>query len=135
MSSADLRILVANDRTRIRTGIIDIMRQEYPTALFGETGSGRDAITMALADDWDVVIVDTWMPDTRGMNVLRAIKAVKPALPVILTTMFTSPKSANWAAKAGALAYIAQYNAPEELLATLRTVLSRDTSTGLDAPS
>jgi len=135
MSNIDLRILVANDRIPVRRATIDIMREEYPTAFFGETGSGKDALVMALGDDWDVAIVDTLLPDTSGIHVLRAIKAVKPGLPVILATMFAGPKSATWAAKAGASAYIAYHSGPEELLTALRAILPRDTSTRLDEAS
>jgi len=135
MSNFALRILVANDQPSIRSATINIMREAYPAAFFGEAGSGREALLMVLGDDWDVVILDSMLPGASGIPMVKRIKAVKPALPVILTTLYTSPQTARWAARAGASAYIAYQAAPEELLAVLRAILPKATGATLVAAS
>jgi DNA-binding NarL/FixJ family response regulator len=96
----------------------------YPLAVFGEAATGNAAITMALGDDWDVAVVDISMPGTNGIGVLKAIKAAKAALPVIMTARFASPAAATYCTKAGASAYIAEQIAPDELPAAVRAVLA-----------
>ncbi|MBI9109933.1 response regulator [Maridesulfovibrio ferrireducens] len=47
---------------------------------------GRDAVEAVKATDFDVVVLDVMMPGMNGIETLRQIKAVSPALPVIILT-------------------------------------------------
>jgi|SRR5579859_2636128 len=124
MTAPDTRILIANNHPLIRRGLIDLLRIEYPRAVFGEAGNGKAAITTALGDDWDVVIVGSSLRDTNGIGVIKAIKAVKPAVPIVLTSWFPTPLEVLHAQNAGASAYVVEPDAGEELAGALRAVLA-----------
>lgn len=68
--------------------------------------SGGEAAVEALTDGsaaFDAVVSDIRMPGVDGVGVLRAVQAVRPALPVILVSAF--PEEEVWAAalRAGAI--------------------------------
>jgi len=51
-----------------------------------KTTNGQDAVTMVGRDNYDLVLLDQYMPGKDGMTTLREIKEIKPGLPVILIT-------------------------------------------------
>jgi DNA-binding NtrC family response regulator len=91
--------------------ILDEGNYEVETTL-----SGRQGLEWALQNSYDVVLTDIRMPDIGGMLVLRDIKRVKPALPVLIITGYATVRSAVQAMKLGASEYIEKPFTPEELL-------------------
>jgi DNA-binding NtrC family response regulator len=77
---------------------------------------GREGLDWAIERNYDVVLTDIRMPDIGGMKVLRDVKRVNPALPVIMITGYASVESAVQAMKLGAAEYIEKPFEPEQLL-------------------
>ena len=46
------RILIADDHSFIRVGLIQIIRDEYPTAIIGEVGDADSLIQKVIHDEW-----------------------------------------------------------------------------------
>jgi len=79
-----LRVLVVDDdRQMAKTlaGVLNLKGFETEAAC-----SGNSALKMLEADRFDCVITDVKMPDVSGVDLLRAIKSVRPYLPVVLMT-------------------------------------------------
>ena len=77
---------------------------------------GRQGLDWAIERNYDVVLTDIRMPDIGGMKVLRDVKRINPALPVIMITGYASVESAVQAMKLGAAEYIEKPFEPEQLL-------------------
>ena len=118
------RILVVDDHALVRRGLIELLQSLPVGAEFGEAGTGADALTMALSESWDVVLLDLALPDRHGLDVLRELHAAKPKLPVLILTMFPEDQLALRVLEVGAAGYLTKESAPEELLLAIERVVA-----------
>jgi two-component system invasion response regulator UvrY len=117
------RILVVDDHALVRRGLIELL-QSLPVGVeFGEAGTGAEALTLALGEKWDVVLLDLGLPDRHGLDVLRELHAARPQLPVLILTMFPEDQLALRVLELGAAGYLTKESAPEELLRALERVI------------
>lgn len=118
-----IRILVVDDHALVRRGLIEILQGLPEAGRFGEAGSAADALALADREPWDIVLLDLALPDASGLDVLRRLRALRPALPVLILTMFPEDQLAVRLLEAGAAGYLTKESAPEELLRAIRRVL------------
>ena len=118
------RILVVDDHALVRRGLIELLQSLPVGAEFGEAGTGADALTMALSESWDVVLLDLALPDRHGLDVLRELRAAKPKLPVLILTMFPEDQLALRVLEIGAAGYLTKESAPEELVLAIERVVA-----------
>src|SRR5262245_49033893 len=79
------------------------------------------------------VVTELELPDLRGLDVVRALRAARPELPVIVTTDAGSEETAVAAMKLGAADYVCKHTATgESLLAAIRAAAGRAVPSGLD---
>ncbi|MDW7556285.1 DNA-binding response regulator (plasmid) [Azospirillum brasilense] len=124
-----LTILLVDDHPVVRAGC---------QSLLAEAGLGRvveaadvaTALALWRSERPDVVILDLNLPggaggrDGGGIEVLRAIRAENPAVPVLIFSMHEDPAIAARALKAGAKGYVTKNDAPETLVTAVRCVLA-----------
>ena len=81
------RILVVDDESRILDFVSrGLQREEFAVDVATD---GRDGLDRALAESYDLVILDLLMPGLDGVSVLRGILASKPDQPVIVLSALT----------------------------------------------
>jgi two-component system, NtrC family, response regulator AtoC len=95
-------ILVVDDEPLIRWTLSERLSQEGHAVV--EAESAKAAIAR-FGPDIDLVLLDYRLPDSDGLQVLRAMKASDPDVPVILLTAFSSIETAVEAMKQGAYHY------------------------------
>ena len=117
------RILVVDDHALVRRGLIEILRRLPEPVDFGEAGTGDEALALAKAAAWDIVLLDLGLPDRHGLEVLRALRERRAELPVLILTMFPEDQLAVRLLEAGAAGYLTKESAPEELLRAIQRVL------------
>jgi len=122
-----LRVLIADDHAIVRKGLRDILREASEEALVGEASNGLEALELARAEPWDVVVLDITMPGASGLAVLKQLKHERPALPVLMLSMHSGDLYVSGSLKAGASGYLSKESAPEELLTAIRAVLAGHT--------
>ena len=122
-----LKVLIADDHAIVRKGLREILREESENAEVGEASNGSEALALARAEPWDVVVLDITMPGTSGLAVLKALKRERPQLPVLMLSMHSGELYVAGSLKAGASGYLSKESAPEELVTAIRTVLSGQT--------
>jgi DNA-binding NtrC family response regulator len=116
-------ILVVDDETVIRDGIKRVLegdRFEVETCR-----SGHIAIERLQEKDYGLIITDLKMPGMNGIEVLKAVKALQPDIPVIIITGYASIDTAVEAMKSGASDYISKPFAPDLLLEKVQNALSQ----------
>jgi two-component system, NarL family, invasion response regulator UvrY len=117
-------ILVADDHAVVRRGLKQVIADEYDDVLVEEVGTGQGALDAVRRHEWDAVLLDINLPDKNGLDVLKEIKAVRPALIVLILSQHGEEQYAARAYKAGAAGYLTKESAAEELAAAIRKVLS-----------
>ena len=116
------RIILADDHSFIRLGLIQILKDEYPAAEIKEVSDGETLIKEVTLHDWDLVISDLDMPGRSGLEALEQIKLIKPKLPVLILSIFTNDLYAIRVLKAGASGYINKNAAPYELIIAIQRI-------------
>jgi two-component system, NarL family, invasion response regulator UvrY len=116
------RILLADDHSFIRLGLIQILKDEYPFAEITEVADGESLIKEVMQHNWDLVISDLDMPGMNGLEALEKIKLIKPALPVLILSIYPEELYAIRVLKAGAAGYMNKNAAPYELVTALQRI-------------
>lgn len=118
-----IRILLADDHSIIRLGLIQILEDEYPDVEIKEVSDGESLIKEVAKHDWDLIISDLDMPGINGLQALEQIKQIKPHLPVLILSIFTEDLYAVRVLKAGAAGYMNKNAAPYELITAIQRIL------------
>ena len=89
-------------------------------------GTVKEAIGRVEAGELDLVVTDLKLPDGTGLDVIGAIRARRPGLPIIMITSYSSMESAIVALRAGADDYVIKpFNNDEFLRAVARALHKR----------
>lgn len=118
-----IRILLADDHSIIRLGLIQILQDEYADAEIKEVSDGESLIKEVLKHDWDLIISDLDMPGINGLQALEQIKQIKPNIPVLVLSIFAEDLYAVRVLKAGASGYMNKNAAPYELITAIQRIL------------
>lgn len=86
---------------------------------------GREALTQAMLQPYDLVILDRMMPGLDGLSVLKSLRAAQVTTPVILLTAMGSVEDRVAGLRAGADDYMVKPFALTELLARIDTIARR----------
>jgi DNA-binding response OmpR family regulator len=116
-----MRILLVEDERGIADFVERTLRAQghaVEVAADGVEGGSR-----AVASDLDLVILDVMLPGRSGLEILEEIRAVKPALPVIMLTARAEVADKVAGLDAGATDYMTKPFSVEELLARVRAHL------------
>ena len=119
-----MRVLIVDDHAVVRRGLEQILADTYPDIVCGEATNAEDAIQLVDQGDWDVVILDVSMPGRSGLDALKEIKKIKPALPVLVLSIHPEDQYATRVLRAGASGYMTKETAPEELLNAINKVVA-----------
>ncbi|KFE69380.1 sigma-54-dependent transcriptional regulator [Hyalangium minutum] len=115
------RILVVDDHVEMGRMLQDPLTDEgYEVEL--ATG-GSEAIRLVRARPFDAVLSDLRMEQVDGFDVLAAVRAMDPEVPVLLMTAFGNVESAVEAMRRGAWHYFTKPFRLEEVLIYLRRAL------------
>ena len=116
------RILVVDDHTLFRQGLIALLDAAPDTDVVGEAGTGGDAFARVAELVPDVVLMDVMMPDMNGIEATRRLRAAHPDVQVVILTMLEDDDSLFAAMCAGAHGYILKGADTAEVLRTVRVV-------------
>ena len=116
------RVLIAEDEARIAAFVEKGLRANgFATAVVGD---GRAARAAASSGDFDLMILDIGLPGMDGFEVLRALRADRVTIPVVILTARDSVRDTVAALEGGADDYMPKPFRFEELLARVRLRLS-----------
>jgi len=88
-------------------------------------GTGTEAQTLALVNDYDAIVLDLGLPDRHGVSVLQALRAQGRTTPVLVLTGSNDAGSTVRALDAGADDYVTKPLAIETFRARMRALVRR----------
>ena len=113
-------ILVVEDEEKLARFVeLELKHDGYEVS---KSGNGREALEMALENDYDLILLDIMLPELNGLEVMRRLSREK-SVPVILLTARDAVMDKVSGLDAGAVDYITKPFAIEELLARIRVAL------------
>ena len=114
------KILLVEDEEKLARFIeLELMHEGYEVT---KSGNGREALELAIANRYDLLLLDIMLPGLNGLEVLRRLLKEKD-VPVILLTARDAVMDKVSGLDAGAVDYITKPFAIEELLARIRVAL------------
>jgi NarL family two-component system response regulator LiaR len=122
MTSPKIRILIADDHPIVREGLAAILSAQPDMELAGEAADGAQAVTLALQNRPDVILLDLVMPLKDGVTVIREVMAANPRARILVLTSYGDDERVFPAIKSGALGYMLKDAPRERLLAAIRDV-------------
>lgn len=121
--SSNRTILTIEDDAAIRRGIVDALR--FAGYQVREAADGLTGTKLAIEQSIDLVLLDLALPQMKGLDALKAMRAVKPTLPVIVLTAKGCESDRVAGLNAGADDYVVKPFSINELFARVSAVLRR----------
>lgn len=119
---SSLTVLIADDHPLFRKGMHALLKSMPDIELVGEAKSGKEAVSMAMAQQPDVVLMDLQMPDGSGLAATRELSQHSPSIRILVVTLFEDDESIFAALRAGARGYILKDADEEEMMRAIRAV-------------
>lgn len=122
-----IRVLLADDQTLIRQGIRGLLEHTGEVQVIAEAADGEEALAKIREFRPDISLLDVRMPAKTGIEVVRALRQLGDATPVILLTSFDDDALLLDGVRAGISGYLLKDVGVGQLLSALHTVASGKT--------
>lgn len=119
------KILIIEDEAAIRRVLIKILSEENQSYAVEEAEDGVAGLEKIKNSDYDLVLCDIKMPKMDGVELLEAVKKIKPEIPMVMISGHGDMDTAIQTMKLGAFDYISKPPDLNRLLNTVRNALDR----------
>ncbi len=117
-------ILIVDDHEKVRRALRKLLEVKFSQYQVIEASSGEEAVTLTLAEDPQLIIMDITLPGMSGIEATRRIRATSSSPPVVMFTIHEDDIYRQEAQDAGAIAYVAKHALQSELLPQLSALLT-----------
>jgi DNA-binding NarL/FixJ family response regulator len=119
-----IKILIADDHHVVRRGLVFFLKTQKDIEVIGEAKNGQEAVEMTKRLNPDLVLMDLDMPIMDGIEATKQIKADLPNMKIMILTSFSDQDHVIPAIEAGASGYQLKDIEPDELVRTIKRLLS-----------
>ena len=119
------KILIIEDEAAIRRVLVKILTEESDTYKVEEAEDGLAGVELIKKEDYDLILCDIKMPKMDGVEVLEAVKKIKPDIPIVMISGHGDLDTAVNTMRLGAFDYISKPPDLNRLLNTVRIALDR----------
>lgn len=119
---APIRLLIVDDHTLFRQGLLSLLRSEPRFELAGQATNGEQALQMARELTPDVILMDVRMPGMDGVETTHRLLEVMPHARVLMLTVSEDDQPLLTAIQVGARGYILKNAGADELFQAIQRV-------------
>lgn len=119
------RILIIEDEAAIRRVLTKILSEESETYIVEDVEDGIQGLERIKNSDYDLVLCDIKMPKMDGVELLEAVKKIKPEIPMVMISGHGDMETAIQTMRLGAFDYISKPPDLNRLLNTVRNALDK----------
>lgn len=123
MRDAPIRILVVDDHTLFRRGLIALLGQDGALQVVGEAGDAGEAQRRARELAPDVILLDNHLPGVSGVAAIPGLREVAPGARILMLTVSEDAADLGAALKAGAQGYLLKTMEGEALVAAVAAAM------------
>jgi two-component system nitrogen regulation response regulator NtrX len=117
------KILVIDDESNIRSSLQGILEDEGYGIQTAETG--EDALRVLDKQNFDLLLLDVWLPEMSGLDVLKRVKHSEDNPPVIMISGHGTIETAVQATKLGAFDFLEKPLSLEKVIVTVQNALKQ----------
>lgn len=119
------KILIIEDEAAIRRVLAKILSEENDSYKVEEAEDGLQGLEKVKNEDYDLILCDIKMPKMDGVEVLEAVKKIKPEIPMVMISGHGDLETAVNTMRLGAFDYISKPPDLNRLLNTVRNALDK----------
>ncbi|MCB8924146.1 MAG: response regulator transcription factor [Ardenticatenaceae bacterium] len=117
-----MRLFLADDQIKVRSALRLLLEQEPDMAVVGEAADATGLLQGVAEKEPELVLLDWELPGLPSSQLLRLLQYERPSLHII--AMSSRPEVAHLALAAGAHRFLSKSEAPEQVLAIIRSLCS-----------
>jgi len=118
------QVMIVDDHAMVRHGMAMLINATPDMEVWGEAEDGGEAMAKLESEQHpDIVLVDLSLKTLSGMELIKSIRILIPALPILVVSMHDENAYAERALRAGARGYVMKREAGEVLINAIREVL------------
>ncbi|WP_326660265.1 response regulator transcription factor [Streptomyces sp. NBC_00385] len=122
-----LRIILADDHTVMRAGLVALLSSEPTVEIVGEAGNGREAVRLVERLRPDVALLDLRMPVLDGVGATLEIVAGEAPTRVLILTTYDTDADIERGVEAGATGYLLKDATREQLVEAIHSASRGET--------
>ncbi|MEU0199315.1 MULTISPECIES: response regulator transcription factor [unclassified Streptomyces] len=127
MTGGPLRVVVVDDHTVMRAGVVALLASDTGIEIVGEAGDGSAALALVERHEPDVALVDLRMPVLDGVATTTEIVTRFPRTRVLILTTYDTDAEIERAVEAGAIGYLLKDTTREQLADAIRAAARGET--------
>jgi DNA-binding NarL/FixJ family response regulator len=116
--------LVVDDHPVFRQGLVALIRSSERYEVCAEAGTAPEALSALERAAPDMALVDISLVGQNGLDLVKTMKALHPAVLVLIISMHDEAVYAERALKAGARGYVMKQEAASVMMDAISTVLA-----------
>ena len=117
-----IRVLLVDDHSLVRVGLAGLLKRTERCEVVAEAATGAEAVEQFIKHRPDVTLLDRWLPDFPGEEVVARVRRVDPAARVIMLSIDEREDDIYRALHAGASGYLSKSVGRVELLTAIEAV-------------
>lgn len=122
VSQGKIRVVIADDHAVLRESLAALLASQQDFAVDGRAANGQEALSMVQELHPDVLVLDLFMPQGDGFEVLRTLDRAGNRVASVVLTGSDSELDYAQAVKLGARGLVLKSDGPEKLFTAIRTV-------------
>lgn len=120
---AKIKLLIADDHTILRDGIVSLLQGEAAFTVAGTAANGYEVMDLISKNDYDVCLLDINMPGLDGMETAKLIKEKKPGIKIIMLTTYNDREIISELVHIGVSGYLLKNSDKQELVEAVHKVM------------
>lgn len=117
-----IKVLIADDHTAVRTGLVNILQAESDMIIVGEACDGHEAVKKAKDLKPDILLMDIFMPHFSGLEACGSLRNDLPECKILMLTVSESEEDLFQALRLGAHGYLLKSASVSEIVDAVRKI-------------
>src|SRR5580765_2990382 len=117
------RVLIVDDHPMMRQGLAQLINNEPDLTVCCEAGTAAEALQAVSSHSPDLVLADITLPDKSGLELIKDLLTLRPALPILVVSMHDEALYAERVLRAGGRGYLMKQEGGNKLMQAVRRVL------------
>jgi len=118
------RFLIADDHIIVRTGIAFLIREEFMQVEIDECRDGEGVWRKVQANEYDLIVLDIFMPATDSFSLIRNIFTLRPNQKILILTMSSEEVYAKKYLNLGVKGFINKESDSSEICRAIANILN-----------